>query len=367
MKQFLFLIPILFWVTTITFADDEATRKSIERRQKAEFMSFFLKDAGQADLPKVSLAIQAYNKAVGYYQANEFVLSRTAANEALSHDDLNPLIYELLGDLDNREQKLKEAKANYQIAYSLRPSKSLKEKIEKLAKETKIDKKLSTYKEQHFIIKYNNEEKRYEGFELREMLRKTYRQISKDFGFYFNHQIVVLLLDEVDFKKMTNMPHWVAGVYDGKVRMPLNRFDFNDKELKAITTHEVTHAFVAAMSAMRAPAWINEGLAEYEENQIREVDTLVFDSAVATNTLFSLDQLMAQDTTTTITDTLKVSLFYQQSFKLTQYLVKRYKMFKIKEMLAAYGKGKNSDEVVREVLKISIARLEKEWLATLKK
>ncbi len=39
-------------------------------------------------------------------------------------------------------------------------------------------------------------------------------------------------------------------------------------------------------------------------------------------------------------------------------------MFLVKEMLVEYGKGKDAQEVVQSVLKISLDRLEREWLET---
>jgi hypothetical protein len=218
--------------------------------------------------------------------------------------------------------------------------------------------------EEHFIIKYQNQDHSIEGFDLRELLREAYRMISQDFGYYFKNPIVVALYDEQDFKEITATPHWVGGMYDGKVRMPLKKFSFDDKELRSLATHEVTHAFVAAISSQHAPAWINEGLAQVEEDKIKKIDLLVFDSAVKTNSLLPLDQLTGQTSISSIKDQLAASLFYQQSFHFTQYLVKRYGMFNLKKMLAEYAKGKNSDEVMRNVLQVPLPRLEKEWHTT---
>ncbi len=344
-----------------------AAAESVERRQKVELLGFFLKDPKDAKLPETPMGVQLYNQAVVYYQKSELVLARQTLLESLQYDDLNPLAYELLGDIDFNAQKLKEAKSNYEIAYNLQPTESLREKLEKTAGEEKVDKKLSTYTEEHFIIKYHNQNKSYEGFELRELLRRTYSAISKDFGYYFKHQIVVLMYDEKDFAEITKLPHWVAGVYDGKVRMPINRAGYSEKDFQALARHEVTHAFVAGMSSQRAPSWINEGLAQFEENKIRPIDLLVFDAAVKTNSLLSLIQLTNEQGISSIKDQLTVALFYQQSYRFTSYLVQRYGMFNLKKMLAEFAAGKNSEEAVRAVFQVSMERLEKEWKATLTK
>ncbi|MBI3313263.1 MAG: hypothetical protein HYZ83_03430 [Candidatus Omnitrophica bacterium] len=365
----IFLVIMTIFLPS-TFAAEEKkspAAEALERRQKVEIMSFFLKDPDQAMMPKTTLAISLYNQAVAHFHKHEYDLARKEIQESLRHDDQNSLAYELLGEIDYQEQKLAEAKSNYQIAYNLQPREDLKNKIEKMTAEAPVEKKLSTYRGEHFLIKYHNEEKNIEAFQLRELLRRTYRDISKEFSYYFKHQVVVLLYDEADFKKITNMPHWVAGVYDGKIRMPINRVGFRDDDLRALTAHEVTHAFVHAMASSAAPAWLNEGLAEYMENKVKLQDTIVFESAIKTHNLFPIDQLISERATTSLSDTLRIALFYEQSHQLVAYLVKRYGMFRVKQMLEEYGKGKNSDEVIHNILKISPERLEKEWANTFPK
>jgi tetratricopeptide (TPR) repeat protein len=354
-------------ILTSSFAESKsATEEQLERRQKAGILSYFLKDPKDSKLPTTSLAVQSFNQAVEYYRKNEFVLARQALEESLQQESQNAFAYELLGDIDNLEQKLAEAKIHYEMAYNLEPNDRVKEKIKKLSSEVKAEKKFSSYDEEHFIIRYHRTDVTDKGFEHRELLRQVYRNLSKEFAYYFNkNKVVVLLYDAEEFKEITQTPHWVAGLYDGKVRMPFNRQGFTDLDLRALTTHEVTHAFVAGMSSNSAPSWINEGLAEYMENKVKPVDDIVLRSALKTGTLMPLDQLMAQNVTASLKDPLLISLFYQQSFSLVNYLVNRHGLFTMKKMLAEYGKGMNSDEVIRNTLQISVARLEQEWKSTL--
>jgi len=68
-----------------------------------------------------------------------------------------------------------------------------------------------------------------------------------------------------------------------------------------------------------------------------------------------------QKQTDTLKDPLLVNLFYEQSFQLVDYLIGRYGMFKIKQVLEEYGKGKGSEEVIRDIYQTSIERIEREW------
>lgn len=349
--------------TGATFVNDEEINQEAEkRRQKVEIMSFFMKDPKDAKMPTAPIAVNLFNQSVRYYKNNDLVLAKQTVKEAIDQDPTLAVAYELLGDIENLQQDLSAAKSNYEIAYNLKPSKRIQEKMSKLKEEVKVDKALKSYDEQHFIIKYNEEEQSYEGYELRDLLRKTYRQISNSLAFYFKHKVAVILYDEADFRKITGTPHWVAGLYDGKVRLPINKKGFSELDLEALTTHEVTHAFIAFISNRNAPAWLNEGFAEYQENMVKKVDTSSFNSALSSGQLFPLVQLMSHAGPLQLKDTNRINLFYQQSYALVSYLVSRYGMFKVKELMQEYAKGKDSDQVVRAVLKISIVRLEKEWL-----
>jgi len=359
---------LLAWPLVVGAAGDEnkdTIKESLERRQKVELRSFFLQDPENAEMPGSYLGVGLYNQAVAYFQEHEYDLAEQTALASLKQDDLNPLAYELLGDIYNLQHRLPEAKSNYEIAYHLQSSPRLKEKLEKIGKEAVLEKTLSTYQEEHFLIKYYGDDEIYEGFELRELLRETYREISKEFGHYFRHKVTVLLYDNEDFQELVNQPHWVAGVYDGKIRMPINRSVFGEQEIRATARHEMTHAFVAAIADRKAPPWLNEGLAVYQESKVRPWDGLVFDSAVKTGTLFTIDQLMGQASALSFRDPLLVALFYQQCHQLTAYLVERYGMFKIKQMLERFAEGDNSYAAIRNVLRISPSRLEREWKDTL--
>lgn len=358
-----FLVQGLATPVLLAEKTSDIPEESVQRRQRVEMMSFLLKDPKEAPLPKTTLAIGLYNQAVKYFQNQEFVLARKALEDALAYDGQLALAYELLGDIDYRQQRLADAKAHYQIAYNLQPHERIKEKISKTREEAAIERKLATQRVHHFIIKYHDEEQTMERFELRELLRTTYRDISQTLGYYFkpDQRIVVLLYDEADFEKITNMPHWVAGLYDGKVRMPINRKGFSDEDLKRLSAHEVTHAFVAAISAGKAPLWVNEGLAQYMENKVKPISLAVFYSHAAGGDLFPLDDLLQPTAVMNLATSEQIALFYQQSFHLVNYLIERYGMYRLKRLLYQYAEGKDSDEAIRKIFKISVERLEREW------
>lgn len=342
-------------------SEDEKARKAIEARGRTEILSYFLGDTRDPQAIKTPFAIDLYNQAVEFYQKKEYELARQALQDSLSYDSQNPFALELLGDINYYEQKLKDAEKHYQEALRLRPRKELKEKILKIQKEKVVESSMATYEGEHFLIKYGGEERGLEGFELREYLRNAYREVGQDLGYFFKNQVVVLLYDEKEYRELSGAPHWSGGVYDGKIRLPAYQKGLTPRQIEKIMRHEVTHAFVTEMSRGRCPVWLNEGLAVYEEAKVEPPDLEVFEAAVRSRTLTPLPTLFEQKGLSEGMDPLEARLFYDESYQLVRYLVKRYGMFQIRKMLELYGQGKDTFDVIKEILKTSPLELERQW------
>ncbi len=345
--------------------EKEEARKEVEDRTRTQVLNYFLGHPTDTAGVKAPVAIELYNEAVEFYQKKEFDLAKETLEDALGYDPSNPFAHELLGDIHYYEQDLPGAEEHYETAYHLHPRADLKEKLLKLQKERPVESGLVTYQDEHFTIKYAGEDKGIEGFELRELLRNSYREVGQDLGYFFKHKVVVLLYNEKEFRELSGAPHWSSGLYDGKIRLPAYRSGFTDTEIKKVVRHELTHAFVGEISRGLCPVWLNEGLAEFEESKAEAPDMKVFQAAVRTNTLFPFSDLFAKARLNEVKDPLEVQLFYEESYQIVRYLIGRYGMFQIKKMLELFAQGKDSLEVVETVLKFSPLELEKRWKETL--
>lgn len=367
MKKTLIVALILALPVIAVAATDERERsvESFEQLQKVELEKYYYGGATNGEIPKTPMAIEMYNQAVLFFEQGEYSMAKEAALESLQLEARNPMALELLGEIANLKQDFAAAREYYKKSYLLSASPRVREKLEKLSKEELIENKLDTYEDEHFTIKYQRDDPRYEGYEIRNILRDSYRAVSQDLGFYINNKIVVLFYEADEFRYITAQPHYIGGVYDGKIRLPAYRKGFNEQDLKATVTHEMTHAFVSYLSNLRAPAWIQEGLAEYEENKVRPADLSALKAAVKAKTLMPIEQFFLLNINSNLQPK-ELELFYQRAFSFTSYLVKRFGMYRIKEILRQFGKGDDSFAAIEEVLKISPERLEKTWLATFK-
>jgi tetratricopeptide (TPR) repeat protein len=345
-------------------SDREKALKKVEERSRAEVMNYFQGNPTQKPNLNSPIAIELYNQAVEFFEKREFSLAREAVQDSLNYDSKNPFAHELLGDVAYYEQKLPEAKTHYEDALKLQFRKDLKEKIEKLGKENRVEEGLATYGEERFIIKYAGEDRGLDGAQLQEILRKSYRKVSQDLGYYLKHKVIVILYDEQQFREISEAPHWSSGVYDGKIRLPAYQAGISIDRIEKIILHEMTHAFVGEIAKGQAPAWLNEGLAEFEESDLSPESLRVFRAAIKTGALFPIEDLFSKDRILEIQDPLEAELFYVQSRELVKFIVSRFGLFHVKKMIQNFSQGKDSFEAVESALKISPLELEKIWKET---
>ena len=352
--------------------DDKTSRENL-----STVYSKMQKKAATADTVNVPIASFETDQAMGkiasdlllqgiqYFEKKEYDLAKQVLLDSLQVSKENPTAYEILGDIAYMEQDLKKAKGYYTNAYRLRRSKNLEEKIEKVGREAPVEEKLDSYSDEHFIIRYKEDIPKPfgSGFEIREFLRQAYTAISQDFGYYPHEKVVVLLYNEEEYRQLSNAPAWTAGHFDGKIRLPAYKGKTDARELRKLIWHELTHFFVLDLSKGKCSLWLNEGLAQYEEDKVKTIKLKYFNLAVKNNSLLSIEELNGgleneQDVST-------VYLFYQQSFVITKSLVEKYHMFKIKQMLAEFAKGRNLDQAFKDILGISRQAFEIKWLASL--
>lgn len=103
--------------------------------------------------------------------------------------------------------------------------------------------------------------------ELLEMLGKAHAHYTALFGEIPPVTARVRLMDEEEFFTYTGAPAWTnAMYYRGEVLIPLATNQPIDLDnLHRSVKHEYTHAVISALTAGKAPGWLDEGLAQWAE------------------------------------------------------------------------------------------------------
>lgn len=365
--SFLSLVVVLGLLTQPVWGENETKQQTqYERRLQMLADRYSRAPAGSVEFPKELMAVDYINEGYKLFQRNQYDLALEAAQSALKYDSQSPVAHELAGDIYYLKQNLTKANEHYREAFKWEPTLRLRQKLEKLTRETTIEKQLSTVEEEHFLIKFHGNQKDYEGYELKTMLRETYLAIARDLAHYLNHKTTVLFYDAKQFHQVGNLAHWIGGLYDGKVRLPMHPRGFGEKQLRAVMRHEVAHVFLDDLGRKRTPVWLHEGFAVYQQNKVDPISSQVLRVLKDPSQILPLTDLFNEKVFEKNKDNpVWMNLFYMQSYDLVDYIIGRYGAFYVKQLTLAFADNKNAEQAISEVLKISIAKLEKEWTASL--
>src|SRR5262249_3039593 len=189
------------------------------------------------------------------------------------HPD-DPDLHALLGDVYNGQERTEEALAEWKRAYELRPNEGLKGRIDKLTRERSIDGAYRQSDAAHFTLKYDGEKAGADlGGQILEYLEGEFRTLETRFDHYPLQPIVVILSPHRQFYEATQADSNVAGLYDGKIRVPIGGLQQLNTDAKHVLVHELAHAFIAGKSHGSAPRWLHEGLAQRIEGKTTSTTT----------------------------------------------------------------------------------------------
>lgn len=317
-------------------------------------------DGGNAQFKQNLIAIHL-QEAQAAYQAKRLNDARASLTEALALDPSNAQANVLLGEIEYNSQRLKEAQRAWEAAVAGDPSLTdVAEKLARLKQELPVESKLERISQAYFDIRYTDGLARETGFDLRDMLLDARRQVGTDFQYWPKQKLVVLVYSNEEFRRVRqDMPEWVAGQYDGKIRARLP-----DKELDPVTArrtlvHEYTHALVFEIAGMGCPIWFNEGLAEYESLKGQIPPWLLLRKAIMTNRVTPWSDLSNQFSMTAPAE--QVTLAYEQSHSIVRYLVERYGFWRIRRILKALAVDTPFEQVLAGECHLPLNRLEAQW------
>jgi len=183
-------------------------------------------------------------------------------------------MHSLLGDVYNSEERTEEALREWQRAYELKPDAPLKAKIDKLGREHSIDGAYRQSEAAHFTLKYDGERGGPDlGGQILDDLESEFKSLETRFEYYPLAPIIVIVYPQRQFYEATQADSNVAGLYDGKIRVPIGGLRQITPEARHVLLHELAHAFIAGKSRGTAPRWLHEGLAQQIEGKITPTAT----------------------------------------------------------------------------------------------
>lgn len=132
-------------------------------------------------------------------------------------------------------------------------------------------------------------------------------------------------------KSKSRFASWIAGIYDGRLRVISDQEDEEPEALYIILTHEIVHLAVDEMSRGLCPYWLDEGLAIFLSQDMSDTYIKALHDAVKNDKIIPLEIL--EKPLPSDTEELIRHLVYTEVFSIVEYFIAIYGWSKIKSVI----------------------------------
>lgn len=209
----------------------------------------------------------------------------------------------------------------------------------------------------HFEISFDSGEDRLVVPIVLDSLERAYFVVGRRFDWYPDERVQAVLYPEADFHDVTQSPDWAAGVFDGRIKLPVRGLREGDQAIDRTLLHEYTHVVIAQIARGRCPTWINEGLAIWmEEKHDGDREDWAWQQ-ISGQRLFTLRGLQ-RPFLELPADRARVA--YAQSYLAVRILLDRFDEYRMRQLLASLGSGRSLEAAFDEVLLTPLALFEED-------
>ena len=297
---------------------------------------------------------------VGYLllRRSEFKESLEYLERARRFAPDNPDVPKLEGWAYYGLNKIAQAVAEWKRAQALRPDKEVQLALDRALADKQEEESYRENESSHFKLRYSGAAAPALAREVLRTLERHFSAIESELNFTPPEPIGVILYTQDAFSDITKAPSWAGALNDGRIRVPVQGLAGVDSELSRVLKHELTHSFIAqktrsacmglaASCAIHAPAWIQEGLAQWMEGQRSREDAAVLLQIYNDNKAIPLSRLegswlnMSGDT---------ARYAYAWALANIEYIVQADGMGDIERILDRIGAGMATETALRDVL-----------------
>ena len=286
-------------------------------------------------------------------------LIRLAPEEPFPHLAMADLLHEQ-GHSTEAAQHL--AHAAQRVGKDLALQSYLASVTEKLQRMESVESRMASRNSAHFIVKFDGTEDQGTWTTVLDILEEAYRDIGQKFGHFPSKPIVVVLHTKESFQGATGSPAWADGLYDptlGRIQIPTQGATTDTKWLTNVLRHEYVHALLhdrLGLSTGALPTWLNEGLAmQWAANDWPELDQTMRGEVpvIPLSYLEGPWGTLPPDAAT---------LAYLEATSATRYLIERWGMTQVNELLKAFKARASVPTAIQTKLFVSYEQFHQEWL-----
>jgi len=310
-----------------------------------------------------SAGLDAYRKAWDSYSKADYAKAAEETAAAIRLDPENPHAHALAGDIAYRMDDLAGAVAHWNKALQVDPRlREIEQQIEQVALEQELEKSAAVTSSAAFVVR-TPRGSRLEPDQLIKELEAAQRFLEQKLDFQFSGPVTVLVYEPKQFYADLHVPTEVAGLFDGKIRIPL-RPEGQGTPFREVLWHETAHAAVHQLTAGKAPRWLQEGIAQLAQAQIAPIFTGDLQIVLRANDAPTLRQLVRSSAFVTMDAgvPLRTNLFYQASWAYCAYFVEQRGWEGLRHLLTQVRSEEPPDQALANILGLKSDELERQWV-----
>ena len=288
-------------------------------------------------------------------------VARTELEQALQLDPgLTPASL-LLGVLLYRENDLQGAIRVYEEAAARAPDDpQFAARLERWRKEAELHDAFRLTMSTNFTVLFEGPAEESLASKALEVLEAAYWRVGTALFTYPPDVLTVVLYTQEQFRDITRSPGWAAGLFDGKIRVPVRGALEHPQEFERVLTHEFTHALVRSLAPRDVPVWLNEGLAGvFERGDLGWAEETVRDAKA----LIPLERLHGSFSGLSGAD---AKLAYAESALAARYLLDQAGAPPVVALLRDLGSGVEFSEAFSQRILMPYADFQATWARSLR-
>jgi tetratricopeptide (TPR) repeat protein len=311
------------------------------------------------------------NLAHAYWEQRDPAMNQDFLERLIALAPQEPFPHVALADLLQEGGRVSEAarhleQANERAAADPSMQSYLRTVTSKVQRMDQVESRLTRREGAHFTVKYDGETDPDSWAVVLEILEEAYREIGQKFGHFPAKPVVVVLHSNATFQANTGSPAWADGLFDpvlGRIHLPTQGALTDRTWLKRVLRHEFVHALLhdqQGVSHNALPTWLNEGLAmQLSSDHWPDVEQLRRDEV-------SLIPLTALEGSWGDLSSEAASIAYLEADSATRYLVHRYGMHEVQQLLIRLRKRQSLASAMQAELSMSYDQFQSRWMTDLR-
>jgi len=341
--------------------------------------AYFLAGKHESDHGNFPQAKRYYESALRFQPDNSTLLMYYAAalmrtgqaDEALTHAQHavnlapdSPDALAMLGFVQHARDHTQDAIRSWKKSLALRPDAVVSQYLARAEREMGAESDFSQRESSHFNLHFEGKETS-DAFrrDLVATLDSAYDDLVRDLGYSPRNPIAVTLYTQQVFLDVTRAPSWSGALNDGKLRIPISGVTRVTPELARILKHELTHSFIAQMSANRCPTWLNEGIAQMEEGKSSSANGHQLAQLFAAGNEIPLNMLESSFMSFSAAE---ASVAYAESLAAAEYIRDAYTISAVARVLELLSEGSSTEAALRTTVHADYRQLRDDMARQLK-